>query len=357
MLSRVVEPGPLASRWAAPGVPQANRLHWWARLKRAVRRMTKAHRLLGSHDRLLAVEAELAAIRQELRQLRERPPVDIHGPLIPVNGRLDAVQVHCERLESNGAYLSARISHTWDQLDLLKSRLEIAPERFEAFQAARARQSIPQRPLVTVCVATYNRSRLLLQRCLKSLLRQTYRNFEVLVVGDGCTDDTADAVARLRDSRVRFVNLSERGIYPTDPTRRWMVAGTSPLNHALSLAAGDYVTHLDDDDEHLPDRLEKLTLFAAANDCDLIWHPFWTEDPDGSWRVIESPELRLGMVTTSSMFYRSWIKDVLWDVQAHLLAEPGDWNRMRRIKYLGAVALRYPEPLLRHFRERSQAKA
>jgi cellulose synthase/poly-beta-1,6-N-acetylglucosamine synthase-like glycosyltransferase len=324
---------------------------------RAVRRLGKVHRLLGSHDRLLAVEAELAALRHELRHLRDRPAVDVHGPLAPVVERLDAVREHCARLESNGAYLGARISHTWDQLDLLKSKLEIPAERFEEFQARRARQVIPQKPLVTVCVATYNRSRLLVQRCLKSILRQTYRHFEVIVVGDGCTDGTADAVAKLRDSRVRFVNLPQRGDYPTEPLRRWMVAGTAPLNRALALAGGDYVTHLDDDDEHLPDRLEKLTLFAAANDCDLVWHPFWCEDADGSWRVVESPELRLGMVTTSSMFYRSWIKDVFWDVQAHLLAEPGDWNRMRRIKYLGAAALRYPEPLLRHYRERSQAKA
>ena len=48
-------------------------------------------------------------------------------------------------------------------------------------------------------------------------------------------------------------------------------------------ARGDYVTHLDDDDEYLPQRLEVLVQYARARGCDFVWHPFW-------YRRDDSPE-------------------------------------------------------------------
>jgi hypothetical protein len=46
-----------------------------------------------------------------------------------------------------------------------------------------------------------------------------------------------------------------------------------------------------------------------------------------------------------------------WDINAHLLAEPGDWNRLRKFLYLGVKAQRVPEALLRHYKERAQKSA
>jgi len=213
------------------------------------------------------------------------------------------------------------------------------------------RTPIPKEPLVSVCVATYNRARILTERCIPSILSQTYPKLELIVVGDGCSDETEELVAKIDDARLKFVNLPERGRYPDDPMRRWMVAGTQAMNHAMSLARGDYVTHLDDDDEYLPERLEKLVAFAAKNGCDLVWHPFWIEERGGKWRLIGANAFRIREVTTASVFYRAWFTRIKWDVEAHRLWEPGDWNRYRKIKYLGPQAMRYPEPLLKHYRE------
>jgi glycosyltransferase involved in cell wall biosynthesis len=209
-------------------------------------------------------------------------------------------------------------------------------------------------PLVSVNIATYNRAEILLERSLPSILQQTYDNLEINIVGDGCTDDTERLIRKVRDPRVRFVNLAERGNYPSDPARRWMVAGTAALNHALSMTTGDFVTHLDDDDEHLPDRIEKLLLFSLSNDCDFVWHPFLLEDTQGNWIVNDAQAPVLGSVTTSAIFYRGWLKTIAWDVEAHWLDEPGDWNRIRRMKLLGPNCMRYPERLLRHYRERNR---
>ena len=250
--------------------------------------------------------------------------------------------------------LESRLDRTMAQTDFPKSRLEVPAEYIEEFRRWKAETPIPEKPLVTVTVATYNRARLLTERCIPSVLNQTYGNLELVVVGDGCADETEEAVGRIKDPRLKFVNLHERGAYPSDPERRWMVAGTPAMNKGLSMARGDYITHLDDDDEYLPDRLGKLVEFAAGNGCDLVWHPFWFEDAKGRWRQNEAPDFAFARVTTSSVFYRSWFKKITWDMEAHLLMEPGDWNRLRRIKYVGPASMRYPEPLLKHYRERSQ---
>jgi glycosyltransferase involved in cell wall biosynthesis len=188
-------------------------------------------------------------------------------------------------------------------------------------------------------------------------MQQTYKHLEIVVVGDGCTDDTVQRIADLGDPRIHFVNLPQCGRYPDGPSRRWMVAGTVPMNHALSLCRGDFITHLDDDDEHDRTRVEKLVAFARENNRDFVWNPFHYECAPGEWELHPCGELRLTQVTTSSIFYRRWLARIGWDINAHLLAEPGDWNRLRKFLYLGIKAQRYPEPLLRHYREQTQNPA
>lgn len=74
----------------------------------------------------------------------------------------------------------------------------------------------------------------------------------------------------------------------------------------------------------------------------------------GSW---PAAEFRYAQVTTGSTLALSWFNRVRWDPLAYRLNEPGDWHRYRRLRYLGARLARHPEPLLRHYRERSQDAA
>jgi len=298
-------------------------------------------------ERLAALEAAVRAAAARAAELETR----ITSGLEALSRQVSATRADLRIAEVTIEDARHVVSHQAEQLDLLKSSLEVDPLLIGEFQQWKARHPLSDRPLVSVCIATYNRSRLLRERCLPSVLSQTYPHLEVVVVGDGCTDDTAEQVATVADPRVRFLNLARRGQYPDDPLRRWMVAGTRAVNKALARARGELVTHLDDDDEYLPDRLEKLVSFVRDNDCDLVWHPFWYEDPDGRWQVKDAPEFAFSHVTTSSVLYRSWFKKIRWDAEAHRLMEPGDWNRFRRIRYVGALCRRFPEALLRHYRE------
>lgn len=210
-------------------------------------------------------------------------------------------------------------------------------------------------PLVSICIATYNRAALLRERSLESCLNQTYRNLEIIVVGDACTDETAEVMAAVSDPRVRFVNLERRGQYPENPKLRWMVAGTAPVNHALSLAQGDFITHLDDDDEHAPERVEVLLQALRQARADLVYHPFRFETAVDTWRVNRARSFRYVSATTSSIFYHRHFASVTWDPHAYRYREPGDWNRLRKIRYLGARIIRSPRVLLSHYRERQNA--
>jgi glycosyltransferase involved in cell wall biosynthesis len=210
-------------------------------------------------------------------------------------------------------------------------------------------------PLVSICIATYNRAALLRDRSLRSCLNQTYRNIEIIVVGDACTDETEKVMAGVLDPRVRFVNLKERGKYPDDPRLRWMVAGTAPTNHALSIARGDFITHLDDDDEYPPERIEVLLQAVIQNRADLIYHPFRWETPDGGWRVNKARSFRFTSATTSSIFYHRYFANLPWDPHAYRYREPGDWNRLRKIRFLSKRIIRDPRILLSHYRERNQS--
>lgn len=290
-------------------------------LGEVLKRLARIHRLLWMDERVSSLESEVSKLRKENNHLKAE---------------------------------SKRLHSMVRQLSAFKLSLEVPEELVGEFFEWKARTPLPEEPLVSVVVATYNRARLLTERCIPSVLAQTYANLELIVVGDGCTDRTEDAVAGIGDPRLTFVNLPRRGRYPQEERRRWLVAGTPAMNRGMSMASGDFVTHLDDDDEYTPERIEKLVAFAAENGCDFLWHPFWAEDEWGNWQLVEAREFVRKQLTTSSVFYRSWFTRIEWSMDAHRLMEPGDWNRFRRIKYIGPSMMRHPEPLLRHYRQMSQ---
>lgn len=249
-----------------------------------------------------------------------------------------------------------RILRQEEALDRDRSRAELGLDSFLALEAARQTTEFQAvftatEPLVSVIIATHNRAQLLLERSLPSLLGQSYKNLQVIVVGDQCTDGTFDQLQHVRDPRLVYLNLEERDPYPTDSYKRWMVAGSPAMNAGLRRATGDFVTHLDDDDSHPKHRIELLVSEAQSRRAELLWHPFNRQQLDGSWLRVESPTFSPGLVTTSSVFYHSWFKRIEWDTRSYLSMEPGDWGRFRKFVWLGARAERVNDSLLDHYLE------
>ncbi len=101
-------------------------------------------------------------------------------------------------------------------------------------------------PRVTVVLATYNWATVL-PYSIGSVLDQTFTDLELLVIGDGCSDESEQVVASFGDPRVRWINLP-------DPTRHQ----AGPNNEGLRQARGAIVAYLGHDDLWLPRHLELL---------------------------------------------------------------------------------------------------
>jgi glycosyltransferase involved in cell wall biosynthesis len=112
---------------------------------------------------------------------------------------------------------------------------------------------------VSIVIATYNRSAVL-REVLDVLRLQTVRTWEAIVVGDGCTDDTADVVAAFGDPRLRFVNLD-----------RNHGEQSAPNNAGVSLATGRALAFLNHDDFWRPDHLERSLAHLDATGADLVY--------------------------------------------------------------------------------------
>jgi hypothetical protein len=116
---------------------------------------------------------------------------------------------------------------------------------------------------------THNRADLI-QFAITSVLAQTEDDFELLVVGDGCTDRTADAVAGFGDARIRWFDLPKSAHF-----------GYANRNIVLRQATGKYIAYVTDDDIVFPDHLALLAAGLKSSDADWIYsRPLWVT-PDG----------------------------------------------------------------------------
>ena len=190
-------------------------------------------------------------------------------------------------------------------------------------------------PLVTIRIATFNRGQVVVERAIASALAQTYANIEVLVVGDACDNPTTRAVEAVVDSRVRFLRLPTRGLYPADPRHRWMVAGGHPMLVALDLARGSWIAPCDDDDELTADHVEVLLSNAKQRRLEMVWSKANCETKPGRWRELGHADLQCGHVSHGSVMYSLGLRRVLPNVRSWRIGEPGDWNLWRRMNNLG----------------------
>jgi glycosyltransferase involved in cell wall biosynthesis len=107
-------------------------------------------------------------------------------------------------------------------------------------------------PKVTIILPTYNWSAVL-PYSIAGALGQSFADFELIVVGDGCTDDSAEVVARVGDDRVRWVDLATNAGHQS-----------APNNEGLRRARGELVAYLGHDDLWLPHHLGCLVAAVEA---------------------------------------------------------------------------------------------
>jgi hypothetical protein len=117
------------------------------------------------------------------------------------------------------------------------------------------------------------------------------------------------------------------------------------------------VTHLDDGDRYASDRIERLVGVSLEQQAEFCWHPFWVQKDSGTWEVTGDGHFSVNQVNLGAVFYHRYFTRFKWDPLAYRLGEPGDWNRLRKIKMLGPRMHFFAEPLLHHHHERWQPRA
>ena len=131
-------------------------------------------------------------------------------------------------------------------------------------------------PLVSVIVTTFNR-RELARRAVKSVLSQTYENFECIVVDDRSTDGTLDNLMDLaqNDERVRLISHIEN---------RHL---SKSRNTGIFVSSGEFVAFLDDDDEWLSSKIEKQIELIKNSSSELGLVYCWMNYYDGNSKKIK----------------------------------------------------------------------
>jgi glycosyltransferase involved in cell wall biosynthesis len=106
-------------------------------------------------------------------------------------------------------------------------------------------------PLLSVILPVYN-GLPYLHEAIESVLKQTFSDFELIIIDDGSTDNSAQLIENITDPRIRFLRQSNQGLAAT-------------LNRAISLSSGKYIARQDQDDICYPARFEKQLNFLEAN--------------------------------------------------------------------------------------------
>jgi glycosyltransferase involved in cell wall biosynthesis len=152
-------------------------------------------------------------------------------------------------------------------------------------------------PLISVCIPVYNREKFI-KAALKSVLNQTYQNFEIIVVDDGSSDNSVTIIKSIKDARIKlFKNAVNKGVVFT-------------RNVGLEKASGDFIAVLDSDDSWEVNKLQKqIDFFKEKPEYGICGTWAKREYSDGSsdiWQYPTSdPEIRARLVWGSSMIHSS----------------------------------------------------
>ena len=164
-------------------------------------------------------------------------------------------------------------------------------------------------PLISVIVPCYNVEEYL-PKCIESILNQTYRNLEILLVDDGSPDNCGricDEYAA-KDSRIRIIHKKNGGL-------------SDARNAALDVMTGEYVTFIDSDDYVSDDYVEYLYKIIKESGVKLSVSSYQTFVDDSSAEICTNNPLFVKIVHTNDaltgMFYQQIFDTSAWAKMYH----------------------------------------
>ena len=137
---------------------------------------------------------------------------------------------------------------------------------------------LTEEPLVSVVIPTYKRSVRYLSRAVSSVIMQSYKNLEIIVIDDSPSDyEYRDEIKKYMED-LEYPNIS---YYQNEEN----MGGSLARNRGISYAKGKYITFLDDDDEYMRDKVLNQVKFMEYNGCDLSFSDMIMHNTEG--RVVD----------------------------------------------------------------------
>lgn len=162
--------------------------------------------------------------------------------------------------------------------------------------------------LISVIIPVYN-VELYIKRCIESVISQTYKNLEIILIDDGSTDKSGKICDWYlkKDNRIKVVHQKNQGL-------------SVARNTGLNMATGDWIAFLDSDDWIAIDMYEKLLFLAKSNDADISSCNTINVDENGSElekkdysddiKIFNQKEMIAGLLDQKYVRFEVWNK--LW---------------------------------------------
>ncbi len=151
---------------------------------------------------------------------------------------------------------------------------------YEGLTSAKSATADGKSPLVSVIIPTYNRPTTLVN-AINSVLRQTYKNFEIIVVNDAGVNI---------ESILTSLNTNRNIIYVRHNVNRGRSAAR---NTGINLSRGEYVAYLEDDDVYFPHHIETLLTHLTNNNSEIVYSDAYRvfEQSQGKYNTVSVKDL------------------------------------------------------------------
>lgn len=160
-----------------------------------------------------------------------------------------------------------------------------------------SKPNINTNPKISIIVPIYNAEDFL-SDCIHSILSQTYKNFELILIDDGSTDKSKYIYSSITDKRVRILHQNNTG-------------ASSARNTGLHAATGEYITFVDADDTISPNMLSVMTNAIISTNADMavynLKNRHQTKEHPATWTLFEAISYNYCWETCGKLIRRSMI--------------------------------------------------
>ncbi|HEY7886110.1 MAG TPA: glycosyltransferase family 2 protein [Cellvibrionaceae bacterium] len=179
-------------------------------------------------------------------------------------------------------------------------------------------------PTVSVIIAAYNRPSVV-SIAIKSVLNSDFQDFELIVVGDGCNQETEEAIGAFPDPRIRFYNLPENTGHQS-----------APHNKGVDMACGEFILFLNQDDLYFPDHISRRVAFMRETRADISWSPILllqrTALNHGPVNAYKDRIVIDGAVSDNKFDPNVFIVSSCWAVRREIFSAVGSWLPIKKTR-------------------------